>query len=483
MKFHIHRLCVIVLVCALGAVSVFNLAQRNRPTQSELENRTLAAFPSFSFEDFWDGTYTEGISDFFSDTFLGREKLVALSKKTESLYGFPYRTKNNNIYAVLSTGTGVGNTETDLSDDDRALSDLLENAQNQIRETETSIPETEPIPTETKVPAAETEAPAPETEAPAPETEAPTEDEIYGIKKIILSKTKVTLTVGSGTAVTLSTEPFVDSVRIHCRVTDKTIASISVNTDGSLNITAKQPGTCQLVCTFGKLEERCEIVVNEVQQLAVEGAQDEADFLENGLFLYKDAVFTPASFVRTHADMYLRTAEYYGKLFGCRVSVAVAPVSAMMIDDPQILKRIPDQKAIAENMAAITPESVSFVDVYGLMEQHRDEYLFFRTDHHWTALGAYYAYAAFAESVGFTPTPLTDMEQVLIRDVYHGSMYKLTQDERVKEMSDQVYAWMPTKPHTMTVTDSGGATIPTIQASPQNTARICRLSAGIIRIR
>ena len=30
--------------------------------------------------------------------------------------------------------------------------------------------------------------------------------------------------------------------------------------------------------------------------------------------------------------------------------------------------------------------------------QHRDEYIYFGTDHHWTADGAYYAYEAYCES-------------------------------------------------------------------------------------
>ena len=40
------------------------------------------------------------------------------------------------------------------------------------------------------------------------------------------------------------------------------------------------------------------------------------------------------------------------------------------------------------------------VDAYSKLEAHKDEYLYFRSDHHWTALGAYYAYTAFCESAG-----------------------------------------------------------------------------------
>jgi hypothetical protein len=36
------------------------------------------------------------------------------------------------------------------------------------------------------------------------------------------------------------------------------------------------------------------------------------------------------------------------------------------------------------------------VDVWSALNAHKNEYLYFRTDHHWTQRGAYYAYTAFA---------------------------------------------------------------------------------------
>ena len=41
------------------------------------------------------------------------------------------------------------------------------------------------------------------------------------------------------------------------------------------------------------------------------------------------------------------------------------------------------------------------VDMYSALGAHTDEYIFYRTDHHWTSLGAYYGFSALAESMGF----------------------------------------------------------------------------------
>ena len=40
------------------------------------------------------------------------------------------------------------------------------------------------------------------------------------------------------------------------------------------------------------------------------------------------------------------------------------------------------------------------IDIYDVLAAHTDEYIYFRTDHHWTGLGAYYAYNAWAQENG-----------------------------------------------------------------------------------
>ncbi len=80
-------------------------------------------------------------------------------------------------------------------------------------------------------------------------------------------------------------------------------------------------------------------------------------------------------------------------------------------------------------------DNIVNVDAYSMLEQHKDEYIYFRTDHHWTSLGAYYAYTAFCEAAGLTPTPLNEYTLKTKPD-FTGSMYRYTADERLKEFPD-----------------------------------------------
>lgn len=46
------------------------------------------------------------------------------------------------------------------------------------------------------------------------------------------------------------------------------------------------------------------------------------------------------------------------------------------------------------------------INIYDTLMAHNDEYIYYYTDHHWTSLGAYYAYAEIISSLGYTPTSL-----------------------------------------------------------------------------
>ena len=78
-----------------------------------------------------------------------------------------------------------------------------------------------------------------------------------------------------------------------------------------------------------------------------------------------------------------------------------------------------DQRALIEKAYGLS--GVSAADVYGELSEHADEPLFYRTDHHWTSLGAYYGYAACVQAMGMKAEPLGQAE-TLTKDFY-GTLY------------------------------------------------------------
>ena len=62
-----------------------------------------------------------------------------------------------------------------------------------------------------------------------------------------------------------------------------------------------------------------------------------------------------------------------------------------------------------------------WADIAGALAAHSEEPVFYRTDHHWTSLGAYYGYTALLEAMGETPLPLEKAETV--SDDFYGTLY------------------------------------------------------------
>ena len=104
------------------------------------------------------------------------------------------------------------------------------------------------------------------------------------------------------------------------------------------------------------------------------------------------------------------------------------------------------QAAIFEECRAQLNSNITYVDAYSTLEEHQDEYLYFRTDHHWTHLGAYYAYTALGEAAGFTADPISEFRQGQW-DNFVGSMYTYSanypQAKVLKDNPDTVYYWQP----------------------------------------
>lgn len=462
---HIDKITLITLAVVFAGVTAANLFQPNRPTESLLEQRALAKVPTFSLSSLADGSYFSGWSSFFSDTFLGRDTLVDLSKEMDTLMGVTYEGAGEEQFVLLNAG---GDRQEVKEDDAAALADALERLQKE-KETETTVetdaPETN-SPETTEIP--ETEETEPETNAPETETTETTEtpettetEMVHTVSSLSLSKETLRLTVGSGSVLyaTVTTSDG-QGASVSWSTSDKNIATISKNPKGGIDVKAVAEGECILTCKAGDdISATCKVVVSHVTNVNQSTDNATADFLTNGMFIYGDGVYTPAYYSESSASYYAQCLSYYQSLFGSDVQVSsvISPVSSMVIDDPTVQAKIADQGEIQDKIGALMDESINFVDVYSEMYSHRDEYLFFKSDHHWTQLGAYYAYRAFAESRGFTPVDRSDMNYSIINDSYSGSMYTFTKDSRVKNFKDVIEAWTTKKSVTMTVTSSTGS--------------------------
>ena len=99
-------------------------------------------------------------------------------------------------------------------------------------------------------------------------------------------------------------------------------------------------------------------------------------------------------------------------------------------------KRTSERKLIDTAYSFLDPSVKSF-DISSELYKHKDEYIFFNTDHHWTGTGAYYAYVAFCKKTGLTPVPLSEMRKGVIPR-FLGTLYRSTRDKRLENNIDSV---------------------------------------------
>ncbi len=101
------------------------------------------------------------------------------------------------------------------------------------------------------------------------------------------------------------------------------------------------------------------------------------------------------------------------------VTLGVVPNSYMILTDkvPAGLGNI-DQYARTQEIINQLPQGTQVLDLYPTLEEHSQEYIYYRTDHHWTTLGAYYSYAAYISSLGMTPVPLEEMDGQVVEGFY-----------------------------------------------------------------
>jgi len=106
------------------------------------------------------------------------------------------------------------------------------------------------------------------------------------------------------------------------------------------------------------------------------------------------------------------------------------------------------QKNMFQTLQDNLAENVTYVDAYSELAKHTDEYIYFRTDHHWTHQGAYYAYTALGKAAEFTPEPQSSFADNKGQwENFVGSMYtyiaNYPQSSVLKENPDTVHYWKP----------------------------------------
>lgn len=287
-----------------------------RSEVSELENRELKKFPEFSLESWFDGSFTEGVSEWFTDTVPFRDELMGYSKSIQELSGF-------------STGVKIYGTAKRIDEE-----------------------ESEP-------------------EKPAQTTAKPVE----------LS----------------SAEPQ------------------DTHDDTSTPTTAADEGN------------------KEIEEMEIIAPDDNFTVYNNGIAVVGNRGLMLFGGNLDVGDEYAEIINAYKSVLGDGVNVysMVIPTASEFYATSDIAPLNGSQLKNINNIISKLSDDVKAVNVYTTLAEHKDEDIFLRTDHHWAAMGAYYAAREFAKSAGVDFLDISDYEMQTVGG-YVGSLYNYTSSPELK---------------------------------------------------
>ena len=345
-----------VFIISMGGFLGLGLAFPLRPDYSVSEKRELKKIPSLTRASLMDGTYFNGVSDWFQDTFPFREFFLSCESGIHRFYGV----QTEAVYG------GRKSTEMD--------------------------------------------------ELPA---------ESAGIAP--------TLAVGS----------------------DQEESSAA--SDESASESASKESTASETTAFETNADGTLVIKNNADADSVEVTGETA----GNIYVSGNAAYEIYYFNQAGALKYASTMNTVKSLLpDVNVYDMIVPNSFGVELDPALQSKLGsgNMKEVIDYVYSMLSPEITSIPVFDALSAHKGEYIYFRTDHHWTQLGAYYAYQEFAKAKGVTAHSLSDYEKREY-DGFYGTFYFATdRAEALKENPDTITAYVPISTNDMTYRNKSGDT-------------------------
>jgi DHHW protein len=160
---------------------------------------------------------------------------------------------------------------------------------------------------------------------------------------------------------------------------------------------------------------------------------------KGAVFIFKNRGFEVFSGGGGIGKRYAETINSYSRLKipGLKVYNMIVP-NGFEFEITEKYKNLatPASDAINNIFAAEDPEIIK-INPTDEIRKHRKEYIYFNTDHHWTSLGAYYAYKAFCTATNNVPVSLDSIPSK-VKPGFLGLFHRLTRSALLKNNPDSV---------------------------------------------
>ena len=180
-------------------------------------------------------------------------------------------------------------------------------------------------------------------------------------------------------------------------------------------------------------------------EITIEDTQDnETGEVKSNFLVLKDAAYEIFGYREASCQFYAESVNQFAAKMpeSVRVFSLVAPSHIEFIPNKKYREMAGSQEEAIRLINSFLSPRITPVDARSSLLAHYQEYLYFRSDHHWTARGAYYAYEAFVKAAGFSPVTLDKYEKKEFPG-FLGTLYDKTRSAKIAANPDTVEVFMP----------------------------------------
>lgn len=208
--------------------------------------------------------------------------------------------------------------------------------------------------------------------------------------------------------------------------------------------------------------EKPEIDITPEEPLE-DGTVTDTGEMQGQIYITNNCGYGLYYFTQDGADQVAATMNQVYQNVGDQVNLylMICPISSGVMLDQSVLQDMgcSDEKAAIEYVYSQLDDGIHAVNVFDQLKLHNAEYIYFHTDHHWTALGAYYAYQVYCKELGVQPNDIRDYETMEFPG-FLGTFYANSNHSAALAANpDTVVAYIPKGTNTMTMTNQDGSTI------------------------
>ena len=124
--------------------------------------------------------------------------------------------------------------------------------------------------------------------------------------------------------------------------------------------------------------------------------------------------------IKAVEDYFMMASETIDKQ---KLSFLLVPTSGLEMQEklPKNARLFDQAKYIDQVQKAM--KDYNFVDVRDTLMDHNEEYIYYKTDHHWTSAGACLAYEVWSEHTGGEAEKKDELAENVVSDKFRGSLY------------------------------------------------------------